>query len=167
MVPKWTRISQTWTDNKETKDTQSMACVHSIKGHVLCCCGAVTQITKVLETQWDSLVAQVCSCTKTIMLLECDTSVYSEVHRVARKGHTVSDSKLVKIVPWRSPLLSAEEGWVSPWNARSRALRSINSPVRYCCYLVLHQRDRERRDPFLWDFFHFSNTITSFLKTFD
>lgn len=62
-----------------------MVYVHIRRGNVLCCSEALTQITKVLKTRQDSLVAWVCTCTRRTMVLVYDTSVYSEAASTSEK----------------------------------------------------------------------------------
>lgn len=72
VAPKWTRILQISANTKkEIKDMKRMAMVTGLKD-ALCICGAV-QITKALKSQWGSLGAYACTCTKRIMILQCDT----------------------------------------------------------------------------------------------
>lgn len=64
-----------------------MVCVHITRGNVLCCCEAVTQITKVLKTRQDSLVAWVCTYTKRVMVLSVTHQCTQRQHQLVRKGH--------------------------------------------------------------------------------
>lgn len=117
VVPKQTRISQTWTENRDTKDIQRMVYVHLMRGNVLCCCEAVTQITKVLKTRQDSLVAWVCTCTKRMMVLECDTSLYSEAASSSEKRSPCVWFKTGKNNTLKIPTEPSTGELSSSWNA--------------------------------------------------